>query len=132
MNLKYQVARKVLVGVMVFITLLLLVRSFGSMNVEQEIDYSDFKKRLREGKVAEVSVRPDLIRGKAALRDGKEVNFKTIPMPDPKLIEDLEANKVAKFGGEAEHLWWPMLMQSLIYVGMFYLVVWLFFVRPMP
>ncbi len=116
---------------MVVITLLLLVRSFGSITVEPEISYSDFKKRLREGKITEVTMRQDLIRGKATLADGKEGNFKTIPLPDPKLIDDLEANKVAKFSGESDHPWWPMVLQSLIYVGMFYLVVWLFFVRPM-
>lgn len=115
---------------MVVNTLLLLVRSFGTMNIEPQIDYSDFKARLRDGKITEVSVRQDLIRGKVKLQDNKEGYFKTIPLPDPKLIEELEANKV-KFSGENEHPWWPMVLQSLIYVGMFYLVVWLFFVRPM-
>ena len=131
MNMKNKVAKQVLVWVMVVITLLLIVRSFGSITVEQEIDYSEFKKRLREGQVAEVSVRPDLIRGKTFLKDGKEAAFKVIPMNDPDLIKDLETYKVGKFSGESEHPWWPMLMQSLIYVGMFYLVIWLFFVRPM-
>lgn len=129
--MKNKMTRQVLVWVMVFITLLLLVRSFGSVNVELEMDYSDFKKNLREGRVTEVSVRQDMIHWKSKSADGKEAHFKTIPLPDPKLIDDLETYKVAKFSGENEHPWWPMLMQSLIYVGMFYLVIWLFFIRPM-
>ena len=130
MNLKNKIAKQILVWVMVVITLLLVFQSFGSIKTELEIDYSDFKKYLREGKITSVSVRPDLIRGKAVIKDGKEAAFKTVPMNDPKLIEDLETYKVDKFSGESEHPWWPMLMQGLIYFGMFYLMIWLFFIRP--
>src|SRR5262245_17788246 len=116
---------------MVFITLVLLVRVFGTMSPEQEIDYSLFKRNLREGKVAEVNVRPDLIRGKIKGPDGKDVNFKTIPLPDPNLVQELDTYKVQKYSGEADHAWWPMILQNLIYVLIFWFVFWMLLIRPM-
>ncbi|OGR81201.1 MAG: cell division protein FtsH [Elusimicrobia bacterium RIFCSPLOWO2_02_FULL_39_32] len=129
--MKDKIAKQVLVWMLVFISLLLLVRSFGTLHLEQEIDYSAFKRNLREGKILEVSVRMDLIRGKIRGADGKEVSFKTIPLPDPKLVEDLETYKVQKYNGETDRTWWPMIVQNLVYVLIFWFVFWVLLIRPM-
>src|SRR3989338_1193533 len=129
--MKDKIAKQVLVWMLVFISLLLLVRSFGTLHLEQEIDYSAFKRNLREGKILEVSVRMDLIRGKIRGADGKEVSFKTIPLPDPKLVEDLETYKVQKYNGETDSTWWPMIVQNLVYVLIFWFVFWILLIRPM-
>lgn len=129
--MKDKIAKQVLVWMLVFISLLLLVRSFGTLHLEQEIDYSAFKRNLREGKVSEVSMRLDLIRGKIKGPDGKEVSFKTIPLPDPKLVEDLETYKVQKYNGETDRSWWPMIVQNLVYVLIFWFVFWVLLIRPM-
>ena len=129
--MKNKIAKQVLVWVMVFMSLILIVRSFSTMTVEQEIEYSAFKRNLREGKVSEVSVSENQVRGKIKGPDGKEINFKTIPLPDPRLVEELDLYKVGKYSGESGHSWWPMILQNVIYVLIFWLVFWMLLIRPM-
>lgn len=117
--MKNKIVKQVLVWAMAFVSLLLIVRSFSSLTVEQEIDYSSFKRNLRDGKIVEVSVRPDLIRGKMKVADGREVNFKTIPLVDSKLVEELEIYKVQKYSGETERTWWPMIFQNFFFSQFF-------------
>ena len=129
--MKNRMAKQILVWLMVFMSLVVIVRSFGSLNIEQTIDYSAFKSALREGKIEEVTVRADLIRGKMKGSDGKDVAFKTNPLPDPNLVQDLEKYNVQKFSGEPDHSWWPMIVQNLIYVLIFWFVFWILLIRPM-
>ena len=129
--MKNKIAKQIMVWAMVFISLVLIVRTFSSLTVEQEIDYSTFKKDLREGRIQELSVRPDLIRGKTTGPGGGEVHFKTIPMNDPKLVEELEQYKVQKYAGAPDRSWWPMILQNLVYVLIFWFVFWMLLIRPM-
>jgi cell division protease FtsH len=129
--MKNKMAKQALVWLMVFMSLVVIVRSLGSMTVEQSIDYSAFKRALKEGKISEVSMRSDLIRGKMTGADGKDVAFKTNPLPDPKLVEELETSGVKKYSGEADRSWWPMIVQNLIYVLLFWFVFWILLIRPM-
>ncbi|MBI1979140.1 MAG: ATP-dependent zinc metalloprotease FtsH [Elusimicrobia bacterium] len=123
--------KQIVVWMLVFVSLLLLVRSFNNISLEKQIDYSSFKRSLREGKVTEVSVRADIIKGVLKGTDGKDVQFKTIPLPDPKLVEELEIYKVQKYNGETDRTWWPMILQNLVYVLIFWFVFWVLLIRPM-
>lgn len=129
--MKSKLAKHFLAWFMVFVSLLMLFHYLGTLKVEREIDYSLFKRNLRDGKISEVSMRADLIRGKMKSPDGKDVEFKTIPLPDPKLVEELESYKVQKYSGETEKTWWPMIFQNLIYVVIFWFVFWMLLIRPM-
>ncbi len=123
--------KQVLVWLMVFFSLLLVIQTVSSLKVNDEVDYSTFKRNLREGRVSELSIRADQIRGKMKSQDGKEVTFKTIPLPDPNLVQELEFYKVAKYSGESDRSWWPVLIQNAIYVLLFWSVFWFFLIRPM-
>ena len=129
--MKDKITKQVLVWIMVFISLVLVVRSFGTLTLEQQIDYSNFKRSLKEGRISDVQVRPDLIRGKMKGADGKEFSFKTVPLPDLKLVEDLELYKVQNYSGASDRAWWPMILQNLVYVLIFWFVFWMLLIRPM-
>ncbi len=116
---------------MVFFTLLLVIQTVSSIKVNDEVDYSTFKRNLREGRVQEVSIRSDKIRGKMKTAEGKDVSFKTIPLPDPNLVQELEFYKVSKSAGASDRSWWPVLLQNAIYVLLFWAVFWFFLIRPM-
>ncbi len=123
--------KQVLVWMMVFFTLLLVIQTFSSIKVNDEVDYSTFKRNLREGRIQEVNIRADQIRGKMRTQEGKETTFKTFPLPDPNLVQELEFYKVAKYAGESDRSWWPVLLQNAIYVLLFWAVFWFFLIRPM-
>lgn len=129
--MKAKLAKQLLAWLVVLFTLVLIFQSLSTVTREQEIDYSLFKRNLKEGKIVEVSVRSDLIRGKMKAQDGREVQFKTIPLPDPKLVEELESSRVSRYTGESDKSWWPMLLQNLIYVLLFWFVFYILLVRPM-
>ena len=96
---------------MVFFFLLYFIQSVRQKSVEQEIPYSAFKKSLKAGEVVKVTVSSDLIRGQSRAADGKVQSFKTIPLPDPKLVEDLEQYNVAQFSGDVDRGWlMPLIM----------------------
>ena len=85
--------------------LIFLFQSFHSVGTENEVSYSEFKQKLREGQVAEVTVRPDLIRGVFRATNGKSEHFRTVPLNDPTLVQDLEQNHVDKYSGEMDRGW---------------------------
>jgi len=109
------------------VMLLVLFSSVKPVAVETEIPYSAFKAYLRDGKVTEVRVRPDLISGGYRDAKGQVQNFRTLPLPDPKLVEEFVEHKVSNFQGERDRSG----MYSLIFnVGgvVLLLFLWWFFV----
>ena len=106
---------------------LVLFSSVKPIAVETEIPYSAFKAYLRDGKITEVRVRPDLISGGFRDEKGQVQNFRTLPLPDPKLVEEFVEHKVSNFQGERDRSG----MYSLIFnVGgvLLLLFLWWFFV----
>src|SRR5688500_14763504 len=80
--------------------LLLLVNVLAStLTGGQTIDYSDFKLYLQQGRLTEVTVSPERIRGKYLDPEGREKTFTTIPIEDPDLVKQLQDQKV-RFTGE--------------------------------
>jgi cell division protease FtsH len=96
---------------------------------ETEIPYSTFKAKLREGKVTEVRVRPDLIRGEYKDDAGHLQHFRALPMPDPKLVEDLEAYHVQTFQGEPDRSWLTSLLFNIGAILFFFILWWVFVIR---
>ena len=72
--------------------LFFIFQSMKTVAVVQDINYSEFKTRLHDGQVDNVKVRPDLITGTFKTADNKIENFRTIPVNDPGLVDDLERN----------------------------------------
>src|SRR5262245_30941211 len=114
-----------------FLLLLALGNAFFfSLQSGQTISYSDFKALVRDGKVQEVTVAEDRIRGqlKQAPEKGPR-NFTVVRIEDPKLIEDLEKNNV-KFTGEVANRWMAEVLGWVIPL-VFLVALWSFFFRRM-
>jgi cell division protease FtsH len=114
-----------------FLLLLALGNAFFfSLQSGQTISYSDFKALVRDGKVQEVTVAEDRIRGqlKQAPEQGTR-NFTVVRIEDPKLIEDLEKHGV-KFTGEVANRWMNELLGWVIPL-VFLVALWSFFFRRM-
>ena len=79
---------------------LFAVQSFFAPKVT-ELSYSDFKKRLGEGRLQDVVISDSLIRGKLSPEKGEPVTFVTVRVADDTLVPDLEKNNV-KFEGQYE------------------------------
>jgi cell division protease FtsH len=101
---------------------------FFSLTTGAPISYSDFKMRVREGRVQEVTVGEERVYGKFKPdSSGKANPFTAVRIEDPKLIEDLERHGVA-FKGEVANRW---LMDVLGWVVLlvFMIGLWSFFFR---
>jgi cell division protease FtsH len=100
---------------------------FFSLQGGEAIPYSEFKARLREGKVQEVTVAAEQIQGLMKADGGKGRGFVAIRIEDPKLIEDLEQHGV-KYRGEVTN---PFVSELLRWgILLFFLVIlWSFFFR---
>ena len=102
---------------------------YFSMQGGEAISYSEFKQRLREGRVQEVFVAEDRVRG--TMRDGPKGThpFTAVRIEDPKLIEDLEKAGV-KSTGEAANKWIAEVVGWIIPL-VFLVALWSFFFRRM-
>ncbi len=111
-----------------FFLLLLIFQNVKRIGPETEVPYSVFKARLKSGDVSNVTMRPDLIRGEFKAASGPQ-RFRTIPLPDPKLVEDLEEHKVQNFAGEPDRSWLTAVLVNVGWIVLFFGVWWFIMVR---
>src|SRR5215204_4198310 len=110
--------------------LLALGNAFAfSFRSGQTISYSDFKAWIREGKVQEVTVAEDRIRGELKQATDKGRTFTTVRIEDPKLVDELEKSGV-KHTGEIPNRWVTELLGWVIPI-IFLIALWSFFFRRM-
>ncbi|MBI4347231.1 MAG: AAA family ATPase, partial [Elusimicrobia bacterium] len=74
-------------------------------------------------------MRPDLIRGQIEDGKGGTQNFRTIPLPDPNLVKEMEEHKVKHFQGEPDKTWITAVLINVGWVVLFFGLWWLFVVR---
>lgn len=79
---------------------------------EIEITYSEFKQFIKEKKVSNIVISPDMISGNLQ-KEGKSFNFKTVPVTDGKLVEELENNQI-KYKGQKNRGWFVELLLSIV------------------
>ena len=96
----------------------------------REVSYSEFKTLLKEGKVAEVTIGEQVLRGTLKpVGAGQPEAFTTTSIEDAGLVQALEQAKV-KYSGEAVNRWLPevlgWVLPLLLLMG-----VWSFFFRRM-
>jgi cell division protease FtsH len=112
--------------VLAFLLMLALGQAvFYSMQSGDVIPYSEFKNMVREGRVQEVLVGVDSVRGTS--KDGR--NFNAVRIEDPKLVEELAQHGV-KHTGEISSRW----MDALLAWGLPLLLIvalWTFLFRRM-
>jgi len=114
-----------LIAVLIGFLALMLFQVYIQAERVLQMPYSDFKKALRDGKVTEVTLTGDLLRGSVKEGDaqGKETvrPFVSIRVPDPDLVRDLEAKHV-KFTGAIQNTW----LRDLFFVWILPIVaIWL-------
>jgi cell division protease FtsH len=103
---------------------------FFTMQSGETIAYSDFKAAVRAGKVQEVTVAVDRVRGVLKPEGDKKARpFMAVRIEDPKLIEDLEKNGVPH-RGEIASRWMGEVLGWVIPV-LFIVALWSFFFRRM-
>jgi cell division protease FtsH len=116
-----------------FLLVLGLANAYFLMPAGRSIPYSEFKQLLRSGAIAEVTVGEQTIRG--MLKEpfpgdqNQSKQFTTTRVEDPKLAEELEAQKV-KFAGELVNHWLPELLGWVLPI-IFILAIWGIFFRRM-
>ncbi len=104
--------RGFVIWLVLFGGLFVLFQATRTASLDHEISYSEFKRRLHDGQVEKVFVRPDQIRGQWKSPDGKEESFRTIPLNDPTLVDDLERNKVHDYAGETDRSWFGAVIMN--------------------
>jgi cell division protease FtsH len=120
--------RQLLFWFLAFTLFVAVYQSMKGVERERQIPYSEFKAKLRDKAITKVSVRQDQIRGE--LKEGdKKVIFRTVPMADAKLIEDMEAAGVTDFAAEADRGWIATLLLNLGWIAMFIFLWWFLFFR---
>jgi cell division protease FtsH len=120
--------RQLLFWFLAFTLFVAVYQNVKNVQTERQVPYSEFKAKLRDKLVSKVSVRQDLIRGE--LKDGdKTVAFKTIPLSDPKLIEDMEAAGVKDFEAAADRGWIATLILNVGWIVLFIFLWWFLFMR---
>ncbi|MEK7721968.1 MAG: ATP-dependent metallopeptidase FtsH/Yme1/Tma family protein, partial [Elusimicrobiota bacterium] len=120
--------RQLLFWFLAFTLFVAIYQNMKGVEKEHQIPYSEFKQKLRDKQISRVSVRQDLIKGE--LKEGdKRVIFKTIPMSDPGLIEDMEAAGVGNFAAEADRGWIAGLILNIGWILIFVLIWWFLFMR---
>ncbi len=113
-----------------FVALLALAQAvLVTLRSGRTLPYSEFKALVRAGKVAEVVVSAQQIRGTLKAADGGSAHFTTVRIEDPKLLEELEAHGV-RFTGEAASTWVSDVLGWLLPLALV-VALWGFFFRRM-
>jgi len=94
--------------ILIFLTIILLLRGLQNVKKETVIPYSTFKEYVKQKTVKNVKLSEGVIAGVYTDASGKEVSFRTQPLPvsvpDAELIKEL-ANSGIKYEGESDRSW---------------------------
>lgn len=123
---------KFLKGLSLWLIIILVVMLFARLMRPQEykeIGYSEFKSYLRSGRVMETLISEAVIKGKFTNEQGEIVKFKTVPVEDPKLVEELEAYGV-KYKGEVKRNWLSVILFNFGPILLF-VFIWFMLIRSM-
>jgi cell division protease FtsH len=116
-------------AVALFALLLIVNLVQSTIRDGKTLTYSEFKTLLHQHRVQEVTITAEMIRGKFLDENNVEQTFTTVPVNDPKLVEELQAEKV-KFAGELQSRW---ITEVLTYALPILLIIglWTFMFRRM-
>ncbi|MDA8244679.1 MAG: ATP-dependent zinc metalloprotease FtsH [Elusimicrobia bacterium] len=120
--------RQLLFWFLAFMLFIAVYQNMKGVERERNIPYSEFKAKLRDHQITKVSVSQDKISGDMAEGD-KTVPFRTIPMSDPKLIEDMDASGVKEYKAEADRSWIASLVLNVGWILLFVFIWWFLFIR---
>jgi cell division protease FtsH len=116
-------------GVGLILVMLIVNVLASALRQGDTIQYSQFKSLLNEGRIAEVVIGPDVISGKYQNPDNAIVAFNTVPVDDPKLVEQL-TEKGVRYEAAPQNRWLSELLSWVLPVVLL-IAVWGFFFRRM-
>ncbi len=122
--------RGFVVWLLLFGGLFMLFQTTRQTNVDKEIGYSEFKRRLYDGQVTKVVVRQDMIRGRSRTAEGKEEHFRTVPLNDPRLVEEMQAFKGLDYRAESDRSWFGAVIMNFG-PALVFLFFWFLMIRQM-
>jgi cell division protease FtsH len=102
---------------------------YSSTQSGTTLSYSEFKQAVREGRVQEVTVADDRVRGALKVATQGKRSFTAIRIEDPKLLEDLEKHGV-KYTGIVASRWVGEVLGWVIPLILL-VALWSFFFRRM-
>ena len=94
-----------------------------------DVAYSDFKKSLAAGKVAEVTISPSEIQGTMSGQNGQQMAFHTLRVDDPDLVKQL-TDKGVKYNGKTQGSFLGNILSWILPVGIMF-ALWNFFMMRM-
>ncbi len=118
---------QILIWIVIFVAAVFLFNRPGSQT--QTLDYSDFKQKVTEGQVADVTVAPGVISGTFKDADGKDINFKTVRMEDPDLVKELSAKNI-RYKAQADNSWLSNIFFNVLWIVLLIGLWWFVFIRP--
>jgi len=95
----------------------------------KQLSYSEFKDQLHQHRIAEITISPEIIRGTYQDASNNPVAFSTVPVDDPKLVEELQAEKV-RFSGELQSRWMAEILGWVLPI-LLIIGLWMFMLRRM-
>ena len=120
--------KQMLFWLLAFTLFIAVYQNVKNIEKEKELPYSEFKAKVKAGEVLKVTMRPDLIKGEYKEGD-KTAAFRTIPLNDDKLVEDMNAGGVKSYSGEADKSWITSLIINLGWIAVFVFLWWFLFFR---
>jgi cell division protease FtsH len=117
---------------LVFLLLLGGAQMYFLASAGRSVGYSEFKQLLKNGKVVEVWISDQTIRGTLTEEIGTDTKsklFTTTRVEDPKLTDELEAKGV-KYTGEVTNHWLTDVLGWIVPL-VFFIAIWGFFFRRM-
>src|SRR5689334_7117009 len=85
------------------------------------LQYSQFKTLVSQGRIVELTISTDMVRGKYQDPNNHPVQFSTARLDDPKLVEQLE-EKGVRFSGEPQSHW-PEILSWVLPIAII-VVIW--------
>ncbi len=119
--------QQILMWVVIFAVAVFLFNRPGSQT--QTLDYSDFKHKVAEGRVADLTVAPGVITGTFQDADGKNIHFKTVRMEDPDLVKELSAQNIT-YKAQADNSWIGNILFNVLWIVVLIGLWWFVFIRP--
>ncbi|MCB4757262.1 MAG: ATP-dependent zinc metalloprotease FtsH [Elusimicrobia bacterium] len=123
-------SRSVFLWLIIFALVLFLIQSFKTLPVNQKLPYSEFKRLLKQGVIQDLRVSEDAIEG-TYKAEGREQKFQTVPLPDPKLIEEMDQYGVRSYSGVQNRGWLTSIIGNIFYAAIFIFLWWFLFIRQM-
>jgi cell division protease FtsH len=111
------------------VLLIAWMQGFFTEPQKEAVPYSDFKQWVRDGKVEDLVIASDKIRGELKQEKGPATHFVTVRVDDPELVQLLDSKGI-KYTGHADNKWIGVIVSWLLPFGIL-VIFWSFLMKRM-